>query len=77
MKFATDGIYNASVTGKMTLHGVTKDVVESGTVTVKDGKTSIETTFNLTLADYNILFEKGKPSTNIAKAVKVTAKADY
>jgi len=77
VNFAKDGSYIANVKGKMTLHGVTKDITESGKVIVKDGNVSINTTFNLTLADYNIAFEKGKPSSNIAKTVKITAKANY
>jgi len=29
------------------------------------------------LADYKVAFEKGKPSTNIAKEVEVTVNAEY
>lgn len=75
--FAKDGAYAATVKGTMTLHGETKEITETGTVTVKAGKVSIETSFDLTLADYKIAFDKGKPSTNIAKTVKITTKADY
>ena len=77
IKFDTDGTYPANVTGNMTLHGETKEIKETGSVIIKDGKVSVKTEFNLTLADYKIAFEKGKPSTNIAKTVKVTTTAKY
>ncbi len=52
--FAKDGTYPADVEGKLTIHGVTKDVTEKGTITVKGGKVNAISTFNVTLADYGI-----------------------
>lgn len=77
VNFTTDGTYAANVTGDMTIKGVTKKLTEKGTVTVKGNTVSVETKFNLTLADFGITFKKGKPSTNIAKTIEVTAKAEY
>jgi len=37
----------------------------------------IQSKFNIALADYNITFIKGKPSTNIAKTVESTVLAEY
>lgn len=50
-----DGTYAIKVKGKMTIHGVTKDVEASGTLKVKD-KTIVEgkAEFIVQLSDYNI-----------------------
>lgn len=77
INFDTDGTYTATVTGEMTLHGVTKALSETATINVAGNSVSIETKMELTLADYNINFKKGKPSTNIAKTIAVTSKSEY
>lgn len=77
VNFSKDGVYNASVKGEMELHGVTKHIAEKGTVTVKGEKAVVDLKMNITLADYKIAFEKGKPSTNIAKTIEVTVKAEH
>lgn len=71
IKYTTEGSYNAKVKGKLTIHGVTKDVETTGTITVKDGKVAINATFNVLVADYNITIEK-LYRDNIAKSIKVT-----
>ena len=77
INFAKDGVYMAKVEGTLTIKGVTKPVSESGTVTVKEGKVSVDSKFNITLADYGVTFVKGKPASNIAKEVEVSVKAIY
>jgi len=77
VNFSKDGVYKAKVKGEMELHGVTKPVTEEGTVTIKGEKAIVDLKMNITLADYNIAFEKGKPSTNIAKTIEVTVKAEH
>jgi polyisoprenoid-binding protein YceI len=50
-----DGDYTAVVKGKLTMHGVTKDVETKGTFTVKSGKlTAVKANFKAPLADYKI-----------------------
>lgn len=58
VNFAKDGTYNAKVSGKLTIHGVTKDASTTGTVTVKGKNVSIKAKFPVTLADYNISIPK-------------------
>ncbi len=65
------------IKGEMTLHGITKAITETVTITKAGKKVSIETKMQLTLADYNINFMKRKPSTNIAKTITVTSKSEY
>lgn len=75
--FTKDGTYNAVVEGELTIKGKTNPVKEMGTITVKGGKVSVHTKFNVTLAEYGIEFVKGKPSSNIAKTVEVTVDTEY
>lgn len=77
VNFKKDGTYTANVTGEMTIKGVTKPITEKATITVKGTEIHVDTKFNLTLADYGVAFSKGKPSTNIAKAVETTVIAEY
>lgn len=49
-----DGVYNATIVGDLTLHGVTKQVKTTGTFTVKNGKVSANSVFTILLADYKI-----------------------
>ena len=77
INFEVDGTYNATVIGEMTLHGITKPITETATITVAGNKITIETKMQLTLAGYNINFKKGKPSTNIAKTIAITSKSVY
>lgn len=46
--------FKAQVTGKMTIHGVTKDVTAPITFTPKNGKLMATANFSLLLADYSI-----------------------
>ena len=77
INFDKDGTYNGTFTGEMTIKGKTQPITASGTVKVAGGKFTLESKFNLTLADYGIGFKKGKPSTNIAKTIEVTLIAEY
>ena len=50
-----DGIYPVKVKGSMMLHGVTKDVLAEGKLTIKDGKLNAGTSlFKITLKDFDI-----------------------
>jgi polyisoprenoid-binding protein YceI len=75
--FAKDGTYHADVSGELTLHGITKPISEKGTITVNGDKVLVDTKMEITLAEYEIAFESGKPSTNIAKTIEVTVKAEF
>lgn len=67
---AKDGVYNATVTGKLTIHGVTKDVTTYGTITVGGGNIKINAGFNIVLADYNIAIPS-LVSDKVAKEAKI------
>lgn len=52
--YTKDGTYKASVKGKMTIHGITKDVETTGTIRVSGGKIDANSSFNILLSDYKI-----------------------
>jgi hypothetical protein len=54
VNFAKDGTYSAKVTGKLTIHGVTKDLTVPGTITVSGNTMKASTKFTIKLQDYNI-----------------------
>lgn len=54
INYSKDGTYNAKVKGKLTIHGVTKDVETTGTLKISSGKIDANSTFNVLLSDYNI-----------------------
>lgn len=75
INFAKDGEYNAEVAGKMTMHGVTKDVKFTGKITVKGGKVIITSNQVLLLEDYKIAIPnavKDKVSKDVKIAVNTT-----
>ncbi|MFT6872438.1 MAG: polyisoprenoid-binding protein YceI [Roseivirga sp.] len=75
--FTKDGTYNGNFSGEMTIRGETQSIISDGKITVSGETFNLESTIDLTLADYGIAFKKGKPSTNIAKTIKVTLIAEY
>jgi len=69
--FTKNGEYDVEVQGKLTIHGVTKDVTEKGKFTVKDGAVQGLSKFNVKLADYDIAIPKAV-ANNIAEVIEVT-----
>ncbi len=69
--YTKDGETKVTVTGKMEIHGVTKDVTYDGTLTKKGNDITIATKFKIKVAEYNIkvpsLYVK-----NIAEVVDVS-----
>jgi len=54
VNYTKDGTYNVNVSGKLTIHGVTREVQSDGKLIVKEGKINATADFNVLLADYNI-----------------------
>ena len=67
--YTKDGVYNAKVKGKLTIHGQTNDIETDGKVTKEGNKISVFTEFNVRLPDYKIKNEKLQ---NISNNIKVT-----
>lgn len=54
LNFDKDGTYSATVSGTMTMHGVSKSMSTPATFTVKGGKVTATAKFTLAMADYNV-----------------------
>ena len=75
VKFTKNGVYKVTVTGNLTIKGITKPVSSRGTITVKDGTVSTLSSFSIKLADYAITgqpIEAGKISTEPKITVSAT-----
>jgi hypothetical protein len=68
INYAKDGTYQAKVKGKLTIHGVTRDINTTGTIKTGSGKIDAQSAFNILLSDYKIKIPsvvKEKLSNNI------------
>jgi len=74
--FTKDGTYMAMVEGDLSIKGSTKSIKDTGKIIVKGGNVSVQSQFNVTLADYGISLT-GKPAKNVAKEVEVTVHSEY
>jgi polyisoprenoid-binding protein YceI len=54
INYSKPGTYTANVRGQLTMHGVTKDVNTTGTITVAPDGLKTATTFNISLSDFKI-----------------------
>jgi polyisoprenoid-binding protein YceI len=72
--FGKDGSYKVHVAGKLTMHGVTRDISTPGTITVKGGAATTFTKFMVQPADYGIKIPK-LVAGKIAEAIEVTVNA--
>ncbi|MCX6286048.1 MAG: YceI family protein [Bacteroidetes bacterium] len=66
-----DGLYDATVEGKLTIHGITRQVKEKGSLEVKEGKITGKAKFNILLSDYSIKIP-GAVTNNISKSIEIT-----
>ncbi|HYG02025.1 MAG TPA: YceI family protein [Chryseosolibacter sp.] len=76
VNFKADGTYPAEVAGKLTIHGVTKDIAAKGTFTVKGGKINAVSSFTVKPEDYNISIPN-LVRDKIAKEIKVNIDNTY
>jgi polyisoprenoid-binding protein YceI len=76
VNFTKDGVYNVSVSGDMTIHGVTKRIVTNGSISVNGGKLTANAKFPLKVSDFEIAIPK-LVKNNIAEAVDVTVNCSF
>jgi polyisoprenoid-binding protein YceI len=74
IKYTNDGTYTAKVKGKLTIHGETKDIETTGTITVKSGKITATSSFNIQLPDYKIKIPSLTRS-QISDNIKITVES--
>jgi len=73
INYAKSGTYTAKIKGKLTIHGVTKDVETTGTLKVDNDHLNAESVFNIQLSDYDVKIPsvvKDKISNNIKITVE-------
>ncbi len=71
INFSKPGKYDATIAGKLTIHGVTQDITESGTFEVEGDAIHGKSKFMVRVADYDIKIPK-TVINNIAKEIEVT-----
>jgi polyisoprenoid-binding protein YceI len=76
LDFSKDGKYKTSVSGKLTLHGETKDITAPATFVVNNGNVSVSSEFNVILEDYKISIPS-IASDKISKAIKIDLEFNY
>lgn len=72
VNFTKDGSYPVDITGKLTMHGVSKDMKTKGSIVVKNGKIQATTEFSVLLADYYIEIP-AVVEDKIQKSIKISA----
>lgn len=76
VSFANDGTYNVTVSGDLTMHGITKKISAPGKVIIKEGKITGNASFKILLADYNISIPK-LAKDNISPTIAITVFCNY
>jgi polyisoprenoid-binding protein YceI len=71
--YKKDGTHNVTITGKLNLHGVEKEITINAVATIKDRIINFDTKFFIALKDYNIEIPT-LVAQNIAEQIDVTVK---
>lgn len=74
--YSKNGIYNVTVEGDLTIHGVTKKVKADGTIEVSSEGITALSKFNLVPEEYDIKIP-GVVRNNIAKTIEITVRMKY
>jgi polyisoprenoid-binding protein YceI len=76
--FTKKGEYKAEIEGNMTIKDKTNPINETGTIKVSGQVLTIDSSFDITLADYGITFsDSEKVSTKIGKSIEITITGEY
>ena len=71
INYTKDGTYPTKAKGKLTLHGVTKDVEADGKIIVQGGKVSLNADFVILLSDFKVEIP-GLVKENISNNTKIS-----
>jgi hypothetical protein len=75
INYSMPGTYPVTVTGTLTMHGVTVSRIISGTLIIKQGSIGLTSNFIVPVAEHKIHIPNDKIS-NIAQNIKVSIQAD-
>jgi len=76
INFNSDGNYTVQVSGDLTIHGVTRQVVTSGVLIIRSGVVGVNAKFPVAPKDYNIIIPD-LVKENIANKVEVNVDVTY
>src|SRR4030095_1477645 len=76
VNFDTDGKYNVSVTGDLTIHGQSQKVTTPAVITVQKGIASASAEFDIILSDYKIAIPS-LAQDKISKTVRIAVNLKY
>lgn len=76
VNFSADGTYPVTVSGDLTIHGVTNKATAKGNFVVKGGKVTGNSVFTVALADYKVAIPK-LVENNISKTIEITVNCLY
>jgi len=76
VNFTADGTYPVTVSGDLTIHGVTNKATTKGNIVVKGGKITGTSVFIVALADYKVAIPK-LVEANISKTIEITVNCLY
>jgi hypothetical protein len=76
LDYSKNGTHKVTVKGTLNIHGVDKERVISGVITIADGKITVKTEFEIKLEDHKIKIPK-LVVKNIAETVKVTVNLNF
>lgn len=71
-----NGSYEVTSKGKITIHGVEREIVQPGTITVKNNEITLSCNFNVAIKNHNITVPK-LLFQNIADTISVKMNVDY
>ena len=71
VNYLKDGTYNTTVKGKLTIHGVTKEVEAPGVIKIEGGKIDASSTFNVLLSDFNVSIPS-MVKDKVSNTIKIT-----
>ncbi len=76
VSWSVPGTYHVSAKGILNLHGVDKEITESGVITVDGNRISLSSEFDIAVAEYGITIPK-LLFENIADTVRVTLQSNF
>jgi polyisoprenoid-binding protein YceI len=76
VNFSKDGSYPVTVSGDLSMHGVTQKITTAGNISISGGKITGTAVFKVALADYNISVPK-VVENNISKTIEITINCLY
>ena len=76
VNFTQDGTYAVTVTGDLTIHGVTKKVSSGSSINIKSGKITGIAKFTVTLSDYAVSIPKIYQD-NISNTIEIAVTCNY